>query len=78
VIVGLDGRQIASDDELIREVSARAPGSEARVLFVRDRQEQQVAVRLAEREACVRRSAARARRARERTGVAETPIHRSG
>jgi len=53
VIVGMDGRQIASDDELIREVSGRAPGSEARLLFVRDRKEQQVAVKLAEREARV-------------------------
>ena len=31
VIVGLDDRQIASDDELIREIAGRAPGSAARV-----------------------------------------------
>ena len=53
VIVGLDDRRIASDDELIREIAGRAPGSEARVRFVRDRKEQQVAVKLAEREARV-------------------------
>ncbi len=53
VIVGLDDRQIGSDDELIREISSRAPGSAARVRFVRDRQELQVAVTLGEREARV-------------------------
>jgi len=51
VIVGLDDRRIASDDQLIREVAGRAPGSAARVRFIRDGQEQQVAVKLAEREA---------------------------
>jgi serine protease Do len=53
VIVGLDDRQIANDDELIREIAGRAPGSTARVRFVRDRKEQQIAVTLAEREARV-------------------------
>jgi serine protease Do len=50
VIVGLDDRRIASDDELIREIAGRAPGSAARVRYVRDGKEQQVAVTLAERE----------------------------
>ncbi|MEP7310076.1 MAG: trypsin-like peptidase domain-containing protein [Acidobacteriota bacterium] len=53
VIVGLDDRQITSDDELIREIAGRAPGSAARVRFVRDRQQLQVAVTLDEREARV-------------------------
>ena len=53
VIVGLDDRPIGSDDELIREIAGRAPGSAARVRFIRDRQEQQVQVRLAERESRV-------------------------
>jgi serine protease Do len=49
VIVGLDNRAIADDDELIREIASRAPGSSARVRFVRDGREQQVTLRLAER-----------------------------
>ena len=79
VIVGLDDRQIASDDELIREIAGRAPGSAARVRFVRDRQEQQVAVRLAEREARVSTDRRREPGApRTGSGTAPTPIRRSG
>jgi serine protease Do len=53
VIVGLDDRAIRNDDDLIREVSGRAPGTLARVRYVRDQKEQQVSVRLVEREARV-------------------------
>src|SRR5437016_216392 len=36
VIVSLDDRSIANDDQLIREISARAPGTSARLRLVRD------------------------------------------
>jgi serine protease Do len=49
IIVALDGAPIASDDELIREISARAPGSAARLKVVRDGRDQAVVVKLAER-----------------------------
>ena len=42
---------IASDDQLIREISARAPGSAARLRLVRDGHDQTVTVKLAERPA---------------------------
>jgi serine protease Do len=49
VIVDLDDRAIANDDELIRRISAMAPGTPARLRFVRDGHEQNVTVKLAER-----------------------------
>jgi serine protease Do len=53
VIVGLDDRGVSSDEQLIREIAGRAPGSPVRVRFVRDGREQQVAVKLGERPARV-------------------------
>jgi serine protease Do len=51
VITSLDDRAIANDDQLIREISARAPGSAARLRVVRDGQNQMLTVKLAERPA---------------------------
>src|SRR6185503_15965074 len=49
VITSLDDRAIANDDQLIREISARAPGSAARLRLVRDGHDQTLTVKLAER-----------------------------
>ena len=49
VIVSLDDRPIANDDQLIREIAARSPGSPARLQLVRDGHEQTVTVKLTER-----------------------------
>lgn len=49
VIRSVDGRAVTTSDELIRDVSARTPGSTARLRVVRDGREQEVLVKLAER-----------------------------
>ncbi|HZP47943.1 MAG TPA: trypsin-like peptidase domain-containing protein [Vicinamibacterales bacterium] len=49
IVTTLDDHAITSDDQLIREVAARAPGSAAHVRFVRDGHEEAVTVKLAER-----------------------------
>ncbi len=49
VVVALDDHPISNDDELIREISARTPGTAARLTLVRDGREQTVTVKLAER-----------------------------
>jgi serine protease Do len=51
VIVSLDDRPIANDDQLIREIAARSPGSPARLQLVRDGRRQAVTVKLTERPA---------------------------
>jgi len=51
VITSLDDRTIANDDQLIREISARAPGSAARLRLVRDGRDQTLTVKLGERPA---------------------------
>ena len=51
VIQSVDGRDVTSSDELIRDVSGRAPGSMARLHVVRDGREMDVLVKLAERPA---------------------------
>jgi serine protease Do len=51
IIVSLDEVAIGNDDDLIREISARAPGSPARLKLVRDGQTQTMTVKLAERPA---------------------------
>jgi len=51
VIVSLDERPIANDDQLIREIAARSPGSPARLLLVRDGKQQLITVKLTERPA---------------------------
>jgi serine protease Do len=49
VITSLDDRAITNDDELIREISARTPGSAARLRLVRDGHDETLTVKLAER-----------------------------
>ena len=49
VIRSVDGQAVTSSDELIRDVSSRAPGSTARLQVVRDGREHEVIVKLAER-----------------------------
>src|SRR5438034_2304335 len=49
IITSLDDRAIANDDQLIREISARAPGSAARLHLVPDGRHQTLTVKLAER-----------------------------
>src|SRR5207249_7995888 len=49
VITSLDDRVIANDDQLIREISARSPGSSARLRLVRDGKDQTLTVKLSER-----------------------------
>src|SRR5262249_62008511 len=49
VITSLDDRPISNDDQLIREISARAPGSAARLRLMRDGRDQTLTVKLAER-----------------------------
>jgi serine protease Do len=49
VVVSLDDHGIANDDQLIREIAARAPGSAARLKVVRNGRDQTIVVKLAER-----------------------------
>jgi serine protease Do len=49
VILSVDGRPVASNDELIREIAGRQPGTTARVEFLRDGRPLAVTVKLAER-----------------------------
>jgi serine protease Do len=49
LIVGVDGRPIGSDDELIRDVSALQPGSSVRLHLLRGGQVRDLTVRLTER-----------------------------
>ena len=49
VIVGLDGKAEASDDELIRDIAARAPGSAVKLRVFREGREQEIVLKLAER-----------------------------
>src|SRR5712692_6478315 len=51
VIVSLDETPVANDDELIRLIAARTPGSPAHIRLVRDGHEQTITVKLAERPA---------------------------
>ena len=61
VITSLDDRAIANDDQLIREIAGRAPGSAARLHLLRDGRDQTVVVKLSERPA------------RERTEKSDAP-----
>jgi serine protease Do len=49
VIVGVDGEDVSGNDELIRTVSARLPGTVARLEIMRDNRRVSVPVKLAER-----------------------------
>jgi len=49
VIVEVEGRQVINNEEVIRDISARQPGSLARLEIVRDGRKQTAQVKLAER-----------------------------
>jgi serine protease Do len=49
VIVSFDGQAVATDDQLIREISTRNPGSAAEMRIVRDGRDEIVTIKLAER-----------------------------
>jgi serine protease Do len=49
VIVGVDGREVWTNEELIREISGRQPGSVAHLDVMREGRKQQTSVRLTER-----------------------------
>src|SRR4051794_16506197 len=49
VITSLDDHAITNDDQLIREIAARSPGSPARLGLIRDGHSQALTVKLAER-----------------------------
>ena len=49
IVVEVDGRQVANNEELIRNISARRPGTLARLEVLRDGRRQPVQVKLAER-----------------------------
>ena len=51
VILSVDGEDVGSNDDLIRRISARAPGSMVKLRLLRDNREQAVSVRLGERPA---------------------------
>jgi serine protease Do len=49
VVVGIDDAKVGNEDQLIREIAGRAPGTAARLTVVRDGREQATTVKLAER-----------------------------
>src|SRR5262245_12544281 len=49
VVTSFDNVEVANEDELIREISARAPGSQAKMRVTRDGRDQTITVKLAER-----------------------------
>jgi serine protease Do len=49
VILSFNDKNVRNDDELIREISSRTPGTPAHVRFLRDGREQTLTVKLAER-----------------------------
>jgi serine protease Do len=49
IIVEVEGRQVINNEEVIRDISARQPGSVARLEFIRDGRHQSTQVKLAER-----------------------------
>src|SRR5438874_2510095 len=50
-IVALDDHLVANDDDLIREIAGRTPGTAARLRLIRDGHEESVTLKLAERPA---------------------------
>jgi len=50
-IVGIDDRDVRNDDELIREIAAKSPGTSTKLRVVRDGREDVLTVKLAERPA---------------------------
>ena len=51
VVLSFDGQEVSNDDELIREISSRSPGSAAKLRVIRDGREQTFTLKLAERPA---------------------------
>jgi serine protease Do len=49
IVLGVDGQRVTTNEELIRDISARQPGSLARLDVLRDGRRQGVQVKLAER-----------------------------
>jgi serine protease Do len=49
VVVAIDDERVGNDDQLIRAIAGRSPGSAARLKFVRDGLEQTATVKLSER-----------------------------
>jgi serine protease Do len=49
VIVDVDGQAVSSNEQLIRDIASRAPGTAATLAIVRDGRRQSLAVKLAER-----------------------------
>src|SRR5262245_50237589 len=49
LVVAIDDQRVGNDDQLIREIARRTPGSPARLTFMRDGHEQSATVKLAER-----------------------------
>jgi serine protease Do len=49
VIVSFDGQAVANDDQLIREISSRTPGTAVALQVIRDGHQQPISVKLAER-----------------------------
>jgi serine protease Do len=50
LITSVDGEDVSTNDSLIREISARSPGSTARLEIIRDGRPREVLVKLAERQ----------------------------
>jgi serine protease Do len=71
VIVSLDDRAIGNDDQLIREIAARAPGSAARLQVVRDGHPQAITVKLSERPPRDRTDRSQALPSQQRTKTAQ-------
>jgi serine protease Do len=51
VVVGLDDREITDEDQLIREIAIRSPGTSTHVAYVRDGRVEHLTLQLAERPA---------------------------
>ncbi len=49
VVTALDGRPVTTHDQLVREIAARAPGTSARLEYLRDGRPREVALKLAAR-----------------------------
>jgi serine protease Do len=72
VIVGLDDQTISTDDQLIREIAARAPGTATRVRFFRGGRDQSVTLKLETRPARAAEDSAGRAPAPERRGDPES------
>lgn len=78
VITGVDERDIWSNDELIREIAARQPGSAAKLKVVRDGRGRDVLVKLAERPVREEDTDAQPASGRSAAASPRTPARRVG